>query len=403
MSTVLERDATLVSPLAGTRANVATATGFIATILASAGGIVIGLLWDISWHMSVGRDTFWTTPHLVEYISGLTAGLACGYVVLRTTFAGTAEDRAASVRFWGFVAPLGAWITIWGTFAMLLSAPFDDWWHNAYGLDVKIVSPPHMVLLSGMLGIMLGALTLTVSAQNRSQGKPDHVRDAWMYAAAGGVLCFILACATLEYSWPNEQHRALYYQVWAGVFPLLLVGFASAGKLRWPATGAALVYMALWLMMGWALRMVDAHPMLAPIYNPRTYMWPPYFPVWLIVPAFGIDMVLQRMRGRNPWLVALALGVVFTALQVAAQFPWSIFMLSPAARNPIFNGGEFPYTASMGSYIYEFWTGGRSNRVGGTSITPLLFAQGLLIAAFIGALSSRLGLAWGGWMARVKR
>ena len=403
MSTVLERDATLVSPLAGTRANVATATGFIATILASAGGIVIGLLWDISWHMSVGRDTFWTTPHLVEYISGLTAGLACGYVVLRTTFAGTAEDRAASVRFWGFVAPLGAWITIWGTFAMLLSAPFDDWWHNAYGLDVKIVSPPHMVLLSGMLGIMLGALTLTVSAQNRSQGKPDHVRDAWMYAAAGGVLCFILACATLEYSWPNEQHRALYYQVWAGVFPLLLVGFASAGKLRWPATGAALVYMALWLMMGWGLRMVDAHPMLAPIYNPRTYMWPPYFPVWLIVPAFGIDVVLQRMRGRNPWLVALALGAVFTALQVAAQFPWSIFMLSPAARNPIFNGGEFPYTSSMGSYMFEFWTGGRSNRVGGASITTLLFAQGLLIAALIGALSSRLGLAWGGWMARVKR
>ncbi len=28
---------------------------------------------------------------------------------------------------------------------MITSAPFDDWWHNAYGLDVKILSPPHVV------------------------------------------------------------------------------------------------------------------------------------------------------------------------------------------------------------------------------------------------------------------
>jgi len=32
---------------------------------------------------------------------------------------------------------------------MLASAPFDDWWHNAYGLDVRIISPPHMVLAAG--------------------------------------------------------------------------------------------------------------------------------------------------------------------------------------------------------------------------------------------------------------
>ncbi len=402
MSTTLGREATYAVGATRAKANVATATGFIATILASAAGIVVGLLWDISWHMTIGRDTFWSAPHLVEYASGVTAGLACGFVVLRTTFAGTPEDRAASVKFWGFLGPLGAWITIWGTFAMLLSAPFDDWWHAAYGLDVKIVSPPHMVLLSGMLGIMIGALTLTLSAQNRSAGKVNELRDAWMYAAAGGVLCFILACATLEYSWPNEQHRALYYQVWGAVFPVLLVGFASAGRLRWPATGAALMYMGLWLIMGIVLRTIEARPMLAPIYNPRTFMWPPYFPVWLIVPAFGVDLVIQRLRGRNRWLVAAALGVVFVALHVAAQYPWSIFMLSPAARNGFFNGGEFPYTAGMGPWSYQFWLGA-PRRGAQPGFDAVIFAQGLLIAAVLATFSSRLGLAWGGWMARVKR
>ena len=406
MSTALGRPAALAAAAESrSTANVATATWFIATILLSAAGIVVGLLWDISWHMSIGRDTFFAPPHMLEYISGVVAGLSCGYVVLRTTFAGSERDKAATVSWWGyFRAPLGAWITIWGTFTMLLSAPFDDWWHNAYGLDVKIISPPHMVLLAGMLGIMTGALVLTLSSQNRAEpGSFAQRRDSWMFAAAGGVLVFIFACSTLEYSWPNAQHQPLYYQVWAGIFPLLLAAFAVSGKLRWPATGAALCYMALWLAMGVTLRTVESQPLLAPIYNPRTFMWPPYFPAWLIVPAFGIDLMVQRFRDRNAWLVAGMMGVAFVVLFFAIQWPWSSFMLSPAARNGVFNGGEFPYTVRPGPWLYEFWTGPRDRRTGGVMPSATLMVQGLLIAMLIGTLSSRIGLAWGGWMSRVKR
>ena len=52
-----------------------------------------------------------------------------------------AEMRAASVKVLGLRAPLGVFLAAWGGVAMLTSAPFDNWWHNAYGLDVKIVSP----------------------------------------------------------------------------------------------------------------------------------------------------------------------------------------------------------------------------------------------------------------------
>ena len=64
--------------------------------------------------------------------------------------------REASVKMWGFRGPLGAFITAWGGIAMLVSAPFDDWWHNAYGLDVKILSPPHTVLAAGDRGDRIG-------------------------------------------------------------------------------------------------------------------------------------------------------------------------------------------------------------------------------------------------------
>src|SRR5207253_2526196 len=74
----------------------------------------LGIIWDISWHRSIGRDTFWTPAHMAIYLGGVLAGLSCGWLALQTTFAGPPEARAASVRFWGFRAPLGAWLGIWG-------------------------------------------------------------------------------------------------------------------------------------------------------------------------------------------------------------------------------------------------------------------------------------------------
>src|SRR6266511_5217867 len=147
----------------------------LTSVLVSSVGIVVGILWDISWHKTVGRDTFWTLPHLLEQLGAIVAGVSCGWLVLHTTFAGSARQRAESVRFWGFRGPLGAWVTIWGTLVMITSAPFDNWWHNAYGLDVKIMSPPHMVLALGMISVVVGGMLLVLAAQNRATG-PGEVR-----------------------------------------------------------------------------------------------------------------------------------------------------------------------------------------------------------------------------------
>src|SRR6185503_15375347 len=137
-------------------------------VVGAASAVMIGVYWDISWHMSIGRDTFWTPAHLVVQAGGLVAGFSSAYVALRTTFRGTPEQRRNAIRFWGFRAPLGAWVCIWGCLAMLTSAPFDNWWHEAYGLDVRIVSPPHIVLALGIVSITLGALLLTLARQNQT-------------------------------------------------------------------------------------------------------------------------------------------------------------------------------------------------------------------------------------------
>src|SRR5258706_16079235 len=76
---------------------------------------MIGGHWDISWHRSIGRDSFWTAPHIAIYLCGVLAGLSCGYLILRTTFGGAAD--AAAVRIWGFRGPLGAFVAAWGGIA----------------------------------------------------------------------------------------------------------------------------------------------------------------------------------------------------------------------------------------------------------------------------------------------
>src|SRR5437867_10978085 len=162
----------------------------IAVTLAST-SVIIGLLWDISWHRTIGRDQFLTPAHLAIYLGALNAGLACGGLALKTTFAGSQPERAAAVRFWGFRAPLGAWVCIWGSFAMLTSAPFDNWWHNAYGLDVQILSPPHSLLGIGMIAIEIGAMLMVLAHQNRSGEARGPLR--WMFVYSAGIALLMAA------------------------------------------------------------------------------------------------------------------------------------------------------------------------------------------------------------------
>src|SRR5215831_15658150 len=150
--------------------------------------IATGLYWDISWHEAIGRDSFWTPAHLLIQFGALLGAFGSAWVIMRTTFGGDSEARANSVNVLGFRAPLGAFIAAWGGGAMLTSAPFDNWWHEAYGLDVKIISPPHMLLALGIFGVNWGAAFLASAEMSRAQGAQRRVLQYVLLAAAGFVL-----------------------------------------------------------------------------------------------------------------------------------------------------------------------------------------------------------------------
>jgi len=62
---------------------------------------VIGVLWDISWHRSIGRDKFLSPPHILIYLGAIFAGLFSGIRVLYNSYRPTDALKAAHIRVWG--------------------------------------------------------------------------------------------------------------------------------------------------------------------------------------------------------------------------------------------------------------------------------------------------------------
>ena len=373
---------------------------YCSVVTLAATAIVIGLQWDISWHETIGRDTFWTLAHIVIYIGGIIGGLTGGILVLRASFGGPSRLRDASVKVWGFRGPLGAWVCIWGAVAMLTSAPFDDWWHNAYGLDVQIISPPHMVLAAGFFSTIFGAMFLLAACQNRTK---SEVALNIMYAYTGGVLILMLVILTMEYMFPNKQHSQEFFNVSAIVFPFALAMIGKSSGLPWPATTASLIFTIHRLLIIWVLPLFPGEPQLAPIYREITHFVAPPFPPLLIVPSVAIDYILKKADLKNDWLAAGLCGVFFAGIYFLVHWPFAEFLLSENGRNWFFaTHVNKPYWAPIGPNDYDFWQYDYSPLGGAIPLTAVSFA-GILKTSLMAAGSSIVGIWSGGWLSRLKR
>jgi hypothetical protein len=356
---------------------------------------VVGLMWDISWHMSIGRDTFWTPAHLVIQCCAILGGISCVYLILQNTFRGSAEAREASVRVWGFYGPLGAFIAAWGGVAMLTSAPFDNWWHNAYGLDVQILSPPHTLLGLGITGVELGGLILILGCMNRATGELRRNLEV-LFLLTGGMILTQRMIFFWEYESRVLMHSAIFYRVVCIGAPIVLVTLGWASGRRWASTIAAGVYMAVWLAMLWILPLFAAQPKLGPVYQHVTHMVPMGFPILIIFPAAALDLLWPRMKGWNHWAQAGVAGVAFFAVLVAVQWPFADLLMSPASRNWIFGTQEFAFMQAPADpevrNVFDYYENSR-----------LAFWGGMALAPLCAILSARIGIAVGGWMRRVRR
>ncbi len=110
--------------------------------------------WDIIWHGIVNVESFFTPPHLVLY-SGVGLSLITTIIGIVISIKSDYGLKKQLSLFHKIPNPLK--LIALGCIIEIFSGQFDSWWHSNFGFD-GLLSPPHLLLISGMLLSIIGSL-----------------------------------------------------------------------------------------------------------------------------------------------------------------------------------------------------------------------------------------------------
>jgi hypothetical protein len=194
------------------------------------------------------------------------------------------------------------------------------------------------------------------------------------------------------------MHRDSFYEIGCFAFPMFIIAFARASKIKWGATIITAIYMIVMICINVTLRQFPAEPLLAPVANHVTFFQTTAFPLLLVFPAMIIDILRDKFTSKNEWILAVILGLGFFLTFLVIQYNAGTFLKeSPLARNWFFQSDTLPYNnPAKAEWRYKYTDG---------QITKGFqnWAIACLVASFLGILSARIGLLWGNWMKRVQR
>jgi hypothetical protein len=108
-----------------------------------------------------------------------------------------------------------------------------------------------------------------------------------------------------------------------------------------------------------------------------------------------LDWLWQKLANQTRWVQSVIAGTAFLAVFLAVEWPFADFLMSPGARNWFFGSIYFDYLTAPDTDLFQ-------NRFE-ASVSGIGFWSRLAWATVISILMTRLGLAWGDWMRRVRR
>jgi hypothetical protein len=125
--------------------------------------------WDITNHLLNKPETFFSAPHAVLY-SGIALAMLGSAVMFQDWWRSSAGQHY-------YTKPKISTILVLGGIAMLVVAgPIDFSWHSAFGLD-GLLSPPHFILLTGMVTSSIGSMLGIALCINRNIFKTSGSRN----------------------------------------------------------------------------------------------------------------------------------------------------------------------------------------------------------------------------------
>ena len=280
---------------------------------------LLGMYWDISLHISHGRDegplaNIAHYPILIGLFGIFTSG------VLAVVLPKGERPGAASVRITrDWHAPAGGVLLAGAGFYALLGFPLDDVWHRIFGQDVTLWGPTHLMLIGGA-GLSLVAMAVLEREGRAAAGAagqpPGWVRYARRCMLGGGLLIG-LSVFQAEYDFGVPQFRLVHQ-------PLLIAlaaGCALVAVRLWAGRGAAVLAAAFYLLVRGGVSVL-----VAGVIGELWAAVPLYFAEALCVEAAAL------LLARRPLALGAVSGVLIGTAgfgaeyaygQVAFRLPWT--------------------------------------------------------------------------------
>lgn len=296
----------------------------VAAAVAASSGLlfVAGGLWDEIWHRrygGFGNDFLWP-PHMLLYGSiALIAALAAGAVLMLALglrgAGGGLRARVRSEPMLGLIALVSAYL--------IFSLPSDELWHRIYGTDLTAWSLPHIILVTGIAGVMLASVPLALSSVPRNAGRfLEKLRPGEFVALVlvAWAVTILLQIGTAEWeglhaiqSGSGDAFRNAFWQRPEWLYPVVIVTVALfCGRLVQTVTGRIGAASAVGvLVLGFRVAMMAA--------NGAGTVGLGFVPHLLILPALlALDAWVWLARDRSGMVGNLLAAAVFLAVALIA-------------------------------------------------------------------------------------
>jgi hypothetical protein len=332
------------------------------------GTAVVGLYWDVAWHIDLGRDKQLFTPPHTMIVIGL-GGIV--YSACIAVLFATLDEAPVRLRIPGARIPYSAVPMFALGVGALASFPLDALWHQAYGLDVTLWSPTHLMLVGG------GGLATIPTWLMLVEGRPARratLLGRGIAALALGAILVAVSCFQGEFDFGVPQFQVLYLPVLiaaAGAFTLVI---ARAVLGPWGAIKALVAYLIV--RGGVALIVWGALH--------HTF---PRFPLYL-ASAVVVEAVAAWVGTDNRLRYALASGIGIATVGIAGELAW--VKLSGWGELPA-NDTRFFLVVPAAALSAAVLGGALSRPVGSRRAVPALAAgvAGLVLAGTLLALLPR--------------
>jgi hypothetical protein len=278
---------------------------------------LLGMMWDISLHIGVGRDPGpLANPAHYLILFGLFGVFSGG--VLACAMPLDEKPGPASIRFLkGWHVPVGGVLVTVAGFYALLGFPLDDVWHRLFGQDVTLWGPTHLMLIGGAGLSLVGVLVLeqeghgglsTDDGDRKVGGVARFVRQS---AAMGGLLLG-MSVFQGEYDFDVPQFRLV-------LEPFMIAGAAGIALVAarlFIGRGGALAAAGFFLVVRGAVSLI-----VGPIFGEITPSFPLYLGSALVVELVALLLPVAR----RPLLFGGVAGVAIGTLGHATEWGWTQF------------------------------------------------------------------------------